>query len=225
MCNGLNSSPTVTHCTFTGNTAFNGGGMFSEDNSNPTVTGCIFWGNTASNGDEVFNDNSNPKFSYCDIAGCGASGVGWDSDLGNDGGGNIDSDPLLVDPDGADNMIGTEDDNFRLSLGSPCIDAGDPNYYDPNYLIDLDGNPRYVDGDCDSSATVDMGAYEFDQWLNYGDFTGDCRINMGDFSVLALNWQQDNPTIDIVPLFSPDGVIDIKELLVIAEYWLAGGGP
>ena len=96
--------------------------------------------------------------------------------------------------------------------------------YDPNYLVDLDGHSRYVDGDCDSMATVDVGAYEYD-WKYLGDFTGDCEINMGDFSVLALNWQQDNGGIDIAPLFSPDGVIDIKELLILAEHWLEGTGP
>ena len=86
------------------------------------------------------------------------------------------------------------------------------------------GYQRYVDGDCDSVATVDMGAYEFG-WLYLGDFTGNCQINMVDFSVLALNWQQDNAAIDIAPLFSPDGVIDIKELLILAEYWLEDIAP
>jgi len=36
----------------------------------------------------------------------------------------IDADPLFADPDGADDVIGTLDDDFRLKPFSPCIDAG-----------------------------------------------------------------------------------------------------
>ena len=223
MHNSYYCSPTVMGCTFTGNSAYYGGGMRNFNNSSPTVTNCILWDNIASNGNEIYNTSSTPVISYCDISGCFAGGS-WDGSLGNDGGGNIDVDPLFVDPNRPDGIIGTEDDNLRLLPRSPCIDAGDPSYYDPNYLIDLDGHLRYVDGDCDGNIIVDMGAYEYDQWREYGDFTGDCRIDMGDFSVLAVNWQGDNSAIDIAPPAGPDGVIDIKELLVMAEYWLAGAG-
>jgi len=72
--------------------------------------------------------------------------------LGTDGGGNIDSDPLFVDADGGDDIVGTGDDNVRLLPCSPCIDAGDNSVVTVG--IDLDGNERIVNG------TVDMGAYE-----------------------------------------------------------------
>jgi hypothetical protein len=39
------SSPTVTNCTFSGNSADAGGGMMNDDNCNPTVTNCTFSGN------------------------------------------------------------------------------------------------------------------------------------------------------------------------------------
>ncbi len=57
------SSPTVTNCTFTGNTAFRfesgrGGGMYN-DNSSPTVTDCAFVENSAGiNGGGMYNRNS-----------------------------------------------------------------------------------------------------------------------------------------------------------------------
>jgi parallel beta-helix repeat protein len=42
---------------------------------------------------------------------------------------SIDRDPLFVDPDGADNVLGGgggADDNFHLAPNSPALDAGDP---------------------------------------------------------------------------------------------------
>ncbi|MHC4742917.1 MAG: hypothetical protein ACYS8Z_13460, partial [Planctomycetota bacterium] len=54
---------------------------------------------------------------------------GWTGILG--GQGNFGSDPLFLDPDGQDNIPGTEDDNARLAPASPCINAGDPEYVPP----------------------------------------------------------------------------------------------
>ncbi len=46
--NNFLSSPTVTNCEFSGNTAVvNGGGMNNLNGSSPTVTNCTFAGNTA----------------------------------------------------------------------------------------------------------------------------------------------------------------------------------
>ena len=71
------------------------------------------------------------------------------------GAGNIDADPLFVDPGyWDDNEVWVEGD-YHLLPDSPCIDAGDPNHpYDPNET-DLDGKPRIING------RIDMGAYEY----------------------------------------------------------------
>ena len=59
--------------------------------------------------------------------------------------------------------------DLHLAAGSPCIDYGN-SFVDtdlgepgPQYLplIDLDGNPRFFDGDDDGESQVDLGAYEY----------------------------------------------------------------
>ena len=47
-----------------------------------------------------------------------------------------------------------------MQSDSPAIDKGN-NSFISGVSTDLDGNPRVVDGDLDGTATVDMGAYEF----------------------------------------------------------------
>ena len=70
------------------------------------------------------------------------------------GAGNIDVDPLFADADGADNIVGTIDDDLRLLMGSPCTDAGDDAAVPVGVTTDLDGNPRFVDGDYDTLCEV-----------------------------------------------------------------------
>ncbi len=64
-------------------------------------------------------------------------------------------DSLFVDPLGADGVLGTEDDDFRLASDSPAIDSGSNQTEPPLPSLDLDGRLRVVNG------IVDMGAYEF----------------------------------------------------------------
>jgi len=152
--------------------------------ASPTVANCILWGDTP---DEI---EGTPLVIYCNIEG------GWP------GSGNIDADPLFVDPDNGD---------VRLSAGSPCIDTGDNTTVPKFVLRDLDGNPRFVADACagDSGATVDMGAYEFqgtscdlsnimEMLAVWGrctdcrkcrfDFDGDYSVGILDLLILLGNW-------------------------------------
>lgn len=63
----INSSPTLTRCAFTGNSAAFGGGMYN-DASNPTLTDCTFRNNSAEyNGGGMGNKQSSPALTGCKL--------------------------------------------------------------------------------------------------------------------------------------------------------------
>ncbi len=71
LANFNGSSPTVTNCTFSGNTAANGGGMVNLFGSSPIVTNCSFSGNAAANngGGMANANNSSPTVTDCTFSG------------------------------------------------------------------------------------------------------------------------------------------------------------
>src|SRR5207302_1962326 len=93
-------------------------------------------------GPEIYKILGTCKLINCNIKGSGGSGAQWNSTLGNDGGGNIDSDPRFVNtinPAGPDGIWITNDDGLRLRSDSPCIDAGSSTGAP---ATDILGNPR-----------------------------------------------------------------------------------
>ncbi len=166
------SSPVLTNVTFSANIAGGsiqqGGGMLNGAGSNPVLVNVILWGNFALSGKEILNSGgSTPAISFSLIEGSGGSGGGWNAALGTDGGGNLDANPLFVDPDGADNIPGTVDDNLRVRRGSPAIDAGNNLAAGlAGVSTDLDGKARFFDvletpdTGQGTPPIVDMGAYE-----------------------------------------------------------------
>jgi hypothetical protein len=89
-----------------------------------SFTSSIFWGDTAPGTPEIkWRDDARVFVTYSDVQG------------GYTGEGNINADPLFVNPEAGD---------FHLEWGSPCIDAGNPN------------SPPDPDG-----SRADMGAFPF----------------------------------------------------------------
>ena len=138
---------TIHACTFAGNTSSHGYAVCCNPERDVAITNSIFWDNQSHNVSGV------TSVSYCDVQG------GWP------GIGNIDSDPLFVDPDA---------DDFHLSPGSPCINAG--TNYDPNKpALDIDGEARI------QICRVDIGADESPHQppltdCNVNDTDDDCDI-------------------------------------------------
>ena len=162
----------LTNVTFSGNSAGDeGGAMYNigafNGKSNTEVCNSILWDNQA-NGitgtitATIFNANATITLNHSLVEGSGGSGAGWIGGDYIDGSGNIDADPLFIDPI-SPTFAPTTTGDLRLGEGSPAIDAG-LNLYTENtgFQTDLDGAARFKDGDGDGSATVDMGAYEAD---------------------------------------------------------------
>ena len=70
------SSPGITNCVFNGNSASNeGGAIYCITNSSPTVENCTFSGNSASQGCAICCYESSPTITNCTF--CGSSSVGY----------------------------------------------------------------------------------------------------------------------------------------------------
>jgi hypothetical protein len=196
-------------CSIYGNLASaTGGGLGITNGTALGASNCIIWGNEApGGGHQMWNIDSSCSVSYSCIQG------GWA------GTGNIDTDPLFFDDSAAD---------FRLAMGSPCIDAGDNTAVLAD-VADLDGDgdtneptpldlaglarfwddPNTPDAGNGTPPLVDMGAYEYQLATGDSDLDGD--VDLHDFA----QFQACFGTTDVPSLarfdFDGNGHIDIAD--------------
>jgi len=144
------ASPLFSNVTIFGNIASaGGGGLWTRLDSSTVVTNSILYGNSAPAGPQIYVSHVSgtltpPSIEYSDVEG-GQTAVylqylatlTW-------GDGMIDADPLFAQ---------SENFDFHLSAGSPCMDSG----VNTSVLLDTDfeGDHRIFNG------VVDMGADEF----------------------------------------------------------------
>jgi parallel beta-helix repeat protein len=118
-----------------------GGGVYFGSGDTANVYNNIIYYNSATDGGDIYFDSVTNRIGhnndYTDLYGT------W-----TDSAGNIDANPLFVDPAAGD---------YHLQADSPCIDAGTSDVPDPPGLpaTDFDGNDRVI------GSAPDMGAYEF----------------------------------------------------------------
>lgn len=137
---GINSFSSIANSLLVSNDATSNSGGIRAYNCVSIIANCIIWFNnpnqiTASSTPETTVRYSNIQDGF-------------------EGEGNIDANPLFIDPEGG---------NFRLQSGSPCIDAADGEVA-PEF--DMDGNPRIDDTNTPNTGTgnppyADIGPYEY----------------------------------------------------------------
>ena len=160
------SSATLINCLIVGNYAqaaygtYGGGGAYNSTLSNCTVVGNSSYYGGGVHGGSVYNSivyaNSNYAGSHVDPnwynATVFSNSCTTPSNVAGWAEGNITNNPMLIDFGsgyGTNHVVG----NYRLSVGSPCINSG-MNQDWMNNSVDRDGHKRIQYG------TVDMGAYE-----------------------------------------------------------------
>jgi hypothetical protein len=145
------------------------------------------------------------------------------------GPGNIDADPLFVDPGESD---------YHLAAGSPCIDAGcnwavppdvsdldDDGDTDEITPLDLDGEGRFFDdpdtpdAGCGWPPIVDMGAYEFGgtgPQPCFGDLDDDRDVDLDDLALLLIRYGESDACEGDLDC---DGDVDLDDLTpLLAAY-------
>ncbi|NOZ09226.1 MAG: hypothetical protein GXO91_10205 [FCB group bacterium] len=188
----------IINCTLTGNSALFGGNIYIGSQGSVTVLNSIFWNDIP---EEVyFNQNEfsgSFTVSYSDIDG-GEAGVATNNNgVLNWNEGNINGDPLFLDP---------ENDDFHLTTDSPCIDAGNP---DPQY-DDPDGTRNDMGASFFGQlpGCMDPAACNYDDLANHDDgsclyedcfgecggsaFIDDCQECVGGSTGLEPNYALDD---------------------------------
>ncbi len=134
----ITSTVSFINSLFYRNESGSHGGVFMMANTDLNVVNSIFWNNVPNQ----IGSSGTPEIRFSNIQN------------GSPGSGNIDADPLFIDP---------ENGIFRLQAGSPCIDAGDGDWA-PEF--DMDGNPRVDDPATPNTGSgnpnyTDIGPYEY----------------------------------------------------------------
>lgn len=168
-----------------------------------TFENCVIWGNMSSLGDAsavVFDAlNGGTRFDSCLVQ-------AWNGTL--PGTNSFAADPLFVSVAGLDGVLGTIDDDLRLSAGSPAIDRGNNNLLLTTQALDLDGLPRRRDDPSSPDAgvgtapLVDLGAYEH-RPLCPADFDGDGFATGDDFDAFVADFELGGMSAD----FDADGFV------------------
>jgi hypothetical protein len=201
------------NCTIAGNVARTGGGVFAGSETGVEITNSILWDNHAEDGPQlaIRGPSTAAIVSHCALEG-GDSAVHVEQDTTLDWGpGNIDADPLFVDPGEGD---------YHLAPGSPCIDAG-CNCGVPADVTDLDGEGRFFDDpDTPDSGSgwppvVDMGAYEFGDTGPRpcrGDLDNDRDVDLADLAALLPNLGTTSGATVADGDLDCDGDVDLSDL-------------
>ncbi|MEE8154363.1 MAG: right-handed parallel beta-helix repeat-containing protein, partial [Phycisphaerales bacterium] len=208
----INSAESTLHlinCTVSNNDAPQADAIrIDGETSVATIANCVLWGN----GDGVQDDQimlaqgalpTNLNVDYSCVQ-------GWTGEYR--GIGNIDADPLFVDPNAAD---------YHMLSDSHCIDAADNIAVPERVTTDLDGNPRFVDVRCTddtgngTAPVVDMGVFEFQVTCPW-DLDCNGSVGASDLLTLLASW---GPCKGCLADFDGNGAVGASDLLALLANW------
>ena len=222
----------MINCTYSGNTASSLGGVIRtictftvEDPA--VVRNAIMWNNDATLGTAAsVGINTALDVAYSNVEG-GLSALVQNGGTLIFGDGNIDVDPVFVDPDGPDDDPSTTADNdYRIGAGSGVIDAGaNPPTESLGVTTDLGGAARFFD-DADTPDTgvgpapiVDMGAHEFQGVPCPVDFAEPFgTLDFFDVSAFLQLFNAGDPAAD----FNADGNFDFFDVSTFLQLFSSG---
>jgi len=204
------SAPRLENCTASENVAYvKQGGIENNIDDSPAIINSILWRNQDASG---MGESAQINFTIGTTLTLNYSCVqGLTGDLG--GVGNVSDDPLFVDPDGVDGLVGTSDDDFRLNPASPLIDRGDPLHPPSPCETDLDLESRVEAG------RIDLGSFEDGSAAP----PQDANLDLGDFA----SFQQCIGAASLIPCLCAhdadgNGVVEVSDL---AGFIAAFTGP
>ena len=207
------SGATLVNCTLAGS----GAAIGIDGGADVRLRNCILWGNASLTCDGC-DSGIEATYSCIQTAGGPFPGAG-----------NTDENPRLVDPDGADNVIGTEDDDLRPGPDSPCIDAADNTAVPDWALTDLAGNPRRLDDPFTADSgigpapVVDMGGYEYVSDCNGNGVPDDQEVASGkseDRNGNGIPDECEEPSSRRAVRSFAGGCVSRRDLTVIIDVWL-----
>ncbi|MFW5653271.1 MAG: choice-of-anchor Q domain-containing protein, partial [Planctomycetota bacterium] len=112
-------------------------------------------------------------------------------------------DPLFVDKNGPDGILGTIDDDYRLQAGSPAIDAGSNDLWLEDLLVDFDGSDRFVDDPntpdtgVGTGGIIDIGPFEFQPQGGQQLIINVDKMRGGEFSTFSVENGEPNGQVMI----------------------------
>lgn len=177
-----------------------------------SIDNSIVWGNGAGAEDNVlagqFSGIANSLVRYSIIQ-------GWTATPST----TIGSDPLFV-----------ADGDYRLTTGSPAIDAGSNSLVPRGLFTDADGRRRFAGSGTPSAGEgdaprIERGAFEFESvptiavidWC-YADFDGSLTVDKGDLVAYMALFTLGHPLADV----NADGVVNAADLTRFNELATAG---
>ena len=202
------SSPTLTGCTFTNNSARFGGAM-TIFSSSPIMTDCTFTDNSAEfNGGGISNYSGRPNLTNCSFTGNSAENGGG---MNNDSYGR----PTLTDCTFKDNLASEDgggifnDDTSSPTLNSSILCGNSPDQVVGAYT-DLGDN--CITESCEQT---DENGIPNDCESCPGDVTGDGQVDGADLATILGWWGTDDSAADI----NGDGDVNGADLSYVLGYW------